>query len=100
MRKVFNTFDLIYDYEWTAIDGDNPAKKAKDSELFNKKEGYEVVSMIESFFVPFRGGTQEDVTSIEKQLHYHLPGDIRSREKVREWLEDLYVKGFITAQRG
>lgn len=99
MKKVFNKFDLIYDYEWTAIDGDNPTKKAKDSELFNKKEGYEVVSMIEGFFEPFRCGIQEDVTSIEKQLYNHLPGDIRSREKVKEWLEERYAKGFITAQR-
>lgn len=42
--------DMIYtDYSWEAISGDDPTKIKEDKNRFSRKEGYKVLSLINSF---------------------------------------------------
>lgn len=81
--------DLKYrDYSWTAYGSDNPAVRGEpDSTLFNRKEGYEVLYLINKFARKHKLTRPASGHKAEKMLHDHLPGNVRSRVNVMAWLE-------------
>lgn len=88
-----NKSDMLYadEYSWTAVDGDDPNKIYDDAKMFNRHEGYEVLSLINSL-----KGEGQSILSLETKkiiewmIHDHLPSDIRSRENVKKWLCDNF----------
>lgn len=86
----FKKFDMKYDhYSWTAISGDDPKITGNpDSSLFSRKEGYEVLYMINKV-LEYRG--LSSVTSGQKAetlIKDSLPSTVRSQEKVFNWLNN------------
>ncbi len=81
----FKKSDMKKTYEWTAGPNDNPNLRGEpDSSLFNRKQGYEVLYMLNKVL---------SVTAAKTALHKgedliadKLPGDTRSQEKVAAWL--------------
>ncbi|MCG6220633.1 hypothetical protein, partial [Vibrio diabolicus] len=80
----FKKSDMKYNhYSWTAISGDDPKITGKpDSTLFSRKEGYEVLYMINKV-LEHRG--LSSVTSGQKAetlIKDSLPSTVRSQENV------------------
>ncbi|ELE7133173.1 hypothetical protein RB977_002613 [Vibrio harveyi] len=86
----FKKSDMKYNhYSWTAIFGDDPKITGKpDSTLFSRKEGYEVLYMINKV-LEHRG--LSSVTSGQKAetlIKDSLPSTVRSQENVFNWLNN------------
>ncbi|EHK2888817.1 hypothetical protein ACWOYR_001433 [Vibrio parahaemolyticus] len=86
----FKKSDMKYDhYSWTAISGDDPKITGNpDSTLFSRKEGYEVLYMINKV-LEHRG--LSSVTSGQKAetlIKDSLPSTVRSQENVFNWLNN------------
>ena len=58
---------LQQNYSWKVTGGDNPNAIRVDARLFNRHEGYEV-------------------QQVEKLISSELPGNVRGRKKVFDWL--------------
>lgn len=86
----FKKSDMQYThYSWTAYGNDDPKVKGKpDSTMFNRKEGYEVIYMINKVL------DSKGLTSVasgqkaETKIKDKLPGNVRSQENVFNWLLD------------
>ncbi|QKS94891.1 hypothetical protein HUO05_06510 [Vibrio alginolyticus] len=86
----FKKSDMKYNhYSWTVISGDDPKITGKpDSTLFSRKEGYEVLYMINKV-LEHRG--LSSVTSGQKAetlIKDSLPSTVRSQENVFNWLNN------------
>lgn len=86
MANKYTKPDMIYtDYDNTTTPGDDPKLRGTpDSSLFNRKELYEVLYLINSLNL----STLEECQKAEMLIHDELPGDTRSQEDVKEWLEE------------
>jgi uncharacterized membrane protein/predicted flap endonuclease-1-like 5' DNA nuclease len=73
-------------YSWTAKEGDDPRKIQMDAVMFNRKEGYEVIPMIQKVVNTFGYESVDDVKRIEEIIATELPGNVRSRKNVFNWL--------------
>ncbi len=84
MAYKYKKSDMVYDdYSTEATRNDDPKLTGEpDSSLFNRKELYEVLYLINSL-----GLNKEGCQEAEKLIHDELPGDIRSQEKVKNWIE-------------
>ncbi|EMW5157215.1 hypothetical protein AAE497_000450 [Escherichia coli] len=81
--------DLFYDdYSWTALPGDDPTKTAADRHRFSRKEGYEVLNMLNSF----KAYSLKEKLIVEWMIHEHLPSGIQGREKVKDWIKQNFLK--------
>lgn len=84
--------DLNYnDYSWTAVTGDDPTKTREDADRFSRKEGYEVLTLLNSL----KGQGQADLTLQTRQIcewmiHEALPSDIQGRTKVKSWIAENF----------
>ncbi len=72
-------------YTWKRTKGDTPATR-EDAALFNRREGYEVVAMIQKVADELGLATQADLDHIESLIANDLPGNVRGRKKVFDWL--------------
>ena len=73
-------------YSWKATGGDNPNAIRIDARLFNRHEGYEVIPMIQKVVNHFDFSSKADVQQVEKLIGSELPGNVRGRKKVFDWL--------------
>ncbi|MFD0998186.1 hypothetical protein ACFQ21_02670 [Ohtaekwangia kribbensis] len=98
---TFNKSDLYYsDYAWRTTEGDSAKVTGfPDSVLLNRHEGYEVVYFINRFVNGQASWKDESNqrkkelgSKIEKMIHDYLPGDIRSHQKVHEWVVENWTK--------
>jgi hypothetical protein len=79
--------DLKYLYSWTAISDDDPKITGKsDSTLLNRREGYEVLAFINRVANASGWVIKSPGLKAERLINDHLPGDIRSHDKVWQWL--------------
>ncbi|WP_343629659.1 hypothetical protein [Roseateles sp.] len=84
--------DLKYsDYSWTAVPGDDPTKTADDADRFSRKEGYEVLTLINSLTAKNGADLDLRVRQIcEWMIHEQLPSNIQGRSKVKAWIFENY----------
>jgi hypothetical protein len=73
-------------YKWEAGEGDSKTSVAHDRIMFNRRQGYEVVPMIQKVVNHFGYETEEDVKRVEMAIRTALPGNVRSRKNVFNWL--------------
>lgn len=87
---TFKKSDLQYDhYSWTVIPGDDPKVTGKpDSTLFSRKEGYEVLYMINKVLGHRNLTSVNSGQKAESLIKDELPGTTRGQEKVFNWLND------------
>ena len=87
---LLNKSDLYYDdYSWTTYGDDDPEiTGSPDSTFFNRKEGYEVLYLINKIADKNDLKKKSSGQKIEKMLHDHLPGNIRSQKNVYQWIVD------------
>lgn len=85
---VITRSDLQYIYTWSADKGDNPRLTGSpDRDLLDRSEGYEVLLYLNSI-------SQSKGTALkaERLIQQHLPGNIRSRTHITEWLKANWDK--------
>lgn len=83
--------DLKYKYSWTAYQDDDPkVTGSPDSTRFNRKEGYEVLYLINKFAAKHKLKQKVSGHKIEKMLHEALPGTIQGQENVMAWLKKAW----------
>lgn len=75
-------------YSWDAVGGDDPRAIRIDATLFNRREGYEVIPMIQKVVNHFGFETEADVQRVEKLIAEELPVVVRDQKTVLEWLID------------
>jgi len=93
---MFTKSNLVYqDYSWTAVKGDDPKISGEpDSTLFSRREGYEVLYMINKCITKW-GHTSSVITSgqkIERLIRNILPSDVRGQKSVYDWLSANFNK--------
>lgn len=84
--KVHRDMLNVSAYAWQAAAPDDPHKVKMDAVMFNRKEGYEVIPMIQKVCDTFGFQTVDDVKRVEAVIANELPGNVRSRENVYNWL--------------
>jgi len=62
--KVKKSMSLLK-YDWKAMHGDIPIKRKLDSTIFNRKQGYEVIWMIQKVVDHFVYTAMSDVQRVE-----------------------------------
>ncbi|WP_447747756.1 hypothetical protein [Pseudomonas nicosulfuronedens] len=91
MAKITQS-DLKYsDYSWTAVPGDDPKKTKEDADRFSRKEGYEVLSLLNSLKTKEGNELSLHVLQVcEWMIHEHLPSNVQGRGKVTSWIGGNY----------
>ncbi|GAB7197776.1 hypothetical protein [Dickeya oryzae] len=83
---------LYQDYSWKAVPGDDPTKTDEDRDRFSRKEGYEVLYLINTF--KYESGEQlllDDQRVIEWMIHEKMPSTTQGRDKVVQWITSNFV---------
>ncbi|MGR2704613.1 hypothetical protein [Vibrio campbellii] len=81
--------DLQYNYSWTTIPGDSSRVTGKpDSTRFSRNEGYEVLYLINTLASEWNFKKVASALKIERLINDHLPSNIQSQEKVKQWIYD------------
>ncbi len=73
-------------YKWQAGEGDSKTSVAHDRIMFSRRQGYEVIPMIQKVVNHFGYETEADVKRVEEAIRTALPGNVRSRKNVFNWL--------------
>ena len=87
---VHNKSNMIYkDYSWkTYAEGDPKVTGKLDSTIFDRKEGYEVLYLIEKMTEIWKLEGRGSRRKIEKMIYKFLPPDIKKQEEVKNWVRD------------
>lgn len=88
--KVHKDMLDVNAYAWQASEKDDPRKIKMDAVMFNRKEGYEVIPMIQKVVDTFGFESVDDVKRVEAVIANELPGNVRSRENVYNWLVQYF----------
>ena len=87
----FKRSDLHYkDYTWEVTNGDDPDKRAMDRKFFSRREGYEVLSLLNHMIKELKLSRKEDVTELEIFIREELPEKSHGRENVIKLLKEHY----------
>ncbi|MGX8286482.1 hypothetical protein [Xanthomonas oryzae] len=81
--------DLQFQYSWTAIHPDDARVTGiPDSTFLNRSEGYEVLAFLNWLATTNKWIDKDPALKAERMIKNHLPGTIRSRANVWQWLVD------------
>jgi hypothetical protein len=79
--------DLQFTYSWTAALPDDPGSSGKpDGTSFDRRDGYEVLYLINKFAERNNLSRKEAGLKAERMINRALPGDVRKEEQVIKWL--------------
>ncbi len=78
-------------YEKTAVGNDDPDKRHHDKKLFNRRQEYEIIDMIQKIVDQLRV-SDKAVNRIEDLIKNFLPAEKRRRDDVFEWLKSNFIK--------
>ncbi len=73
-------------YKWHTDSGDDPKNTKMDRIMFSRRQGYEVIPMIQKVVNHFGYETEEEVKRVELAIRTALPSNVRSRKNVFNWL--------------
>ncbi|MBD3270354.1 hypothetical protein GF376_02410 [Candidatus Peregrinibacteria bacterium] len=92
--SLMSKSDLIYmDYKWSAYGNDDPKITGEpDSSLFSRKEGYEVLYLINKIASDNGLKQKSSGEKLEKMIHEYLPSDTRSQVNVVKWIKANWDK--------
>lgn len=89
---LFTKTDMKYDhYSWTTIPGDDPKVTGEpDSTLFSRKEGYEVLYLINKILKHRDLSSSYSGRKAESLIKDKLPSTTRSQINVFKWINDYW----------
>ncbi len=74
-------------YRWTALPDDDPKLTGEpDSTLFNRKEGFEVLALINRFMAKYKFRQKTSGLKVERLIKEHLPIALKTQRHVEDWL--------------
>ncbi|MFA0999202.1 MULTISPECIES: hypothetical protein [Pseudomonas syringae group] len=80
--------DLVYEYTWSADQGDNPEYVGKlDRDKIDRDQGYEVLRFLNSICT-----AKDQALHAERLIKTLLPGTIQKRTEIHQWLIDNWNK--------
>jgi len=86
---TFSKDNLIYAYSWSEYDKDDPRVSGiPDSTPFNKKEGEEIVYLINYLSEHLAWSVEEFGAKVEKLLYEHLPEGTISQKETIQWIKE------------
>ena len=91
----FSRSDLIFDknYTWQAARNDDiNITNSPDSDLLNRKEGYEVLYFIQQFLKKRGLRGVKRGKRIEILLQNYVPASVRNRADIETWLDENFEK--------
>jgi hypothetical protein len=89
----FTRAEMLYDkesyYKWSArADHDNPYYRGgTDAAELNRTEGYEILYFINHVGNRLSRTRVEDYRKMERLIRYSVPGNIRSRNAIEQWIK-------------
>ena len=88
--ETFLKSDLAYDdYDWSEYKPNDPRVSGPpDDSVFNRKEGEEVLYIINLFASHVAWDVRSFGKKVEQLIHDHLPDSITSQEEVLEWIRE------------
>ena len=85
--SLLNKSNLNFKYTWSTVPGDNPKVTGfPDSTRFSRREGYEVLYLINILCSEWRVTKIESALKMEKMINEKLPSNIQSQEAVKNWI--------------
>jgi hypothetical protein len=76
-------------YLWTNFEEEDPKISGKlDSTIFNKKEGYEMLYIIQKLIEIWKLEDRKSVRKLEKMIFKFLPDEIVKQEDVKNWVRN------------
>ena len=93
---AFNKTDLYYkDYIWTTkYSNDDPRVTCEpDKTLFARKEGWEMLYFVSMLAEKWNWSSPITVShyqKIERAIREYVPGDVRSQNNIKSWIEQNY----------
>ena len=86
---TYSKDDLKYTYSWNSYEKNDPRISGiLDDTVFNKKEGEEVVYLINSLSEHLAWSVEEFGAKVEKLIHDHLPDQPISQKEVVMWIKE------------
>jgi hypothetical protein len=74
-------------YRWTELKDDDPKITGEpDSTLFNRKEGFEVLALVNRFLDKYKFKQKASGLKVERLIKEHLPIALKSQKHVKDWL--------------
>lgn len=84
--------DLRYLYNWNDIEGNHPKVTGiLDSTMFNRREGYEVIYLINKLAEIWEFEEKSLCLKVEKMINI-LSSELRSQEAIKKWIEDNWER--------
>lgn len=86
---TFEKSGLIYEYNWSQYEKDDPRISGKpDTTEFNRKEGWEVIYIIKCLSDHLAYGVDSFANKVEKFIHDRLPVEIKNQRDTIKWIKD------------
>jgi len=74
-------------YRWTALPDDDPKLTGEPySTPFNRKEGFEVLALINRFMAKYKFRQKTSGLKVERLIKEHLPIALKTQRHVEDWL--------------
>lgn len=76
-------------YSWKNFKGEDPKITGKlDFTLFDKKNGHEMIYILNKLVEIWKLEDRYNIRKIEKMIYKFLPSDIQEQEEVKNWVRD------------
>ncbi|WP_028581196.1 hypothetical protein [Desulfogranum japonicum] len=87
--ETFTQSDLVYHYQWSEYQPDDPRVSGEpDSTVFNRKEGWEVLFIINWLAAHLAWDVRSFGKKIELLIHDHLPEDLVRQDQAIQWIKE------------
>ena len=87
--ETFGKDDLVYEYRWSEYEKDDPlVSGVPDTTTFDRKEGWQVLYVINHLTNHLAWDVGSFGKKIEKLIHDRLPEDIISQKDTIEWIKE------------
>ena len=74
-------------YKWTEFKDDDPKITGEpDSTPFNRKEGFEVLALVNRFLTRYKFRQKSSGQKVERLIQKHLPIALKTQKHVEDWL--------------
>jgi len=86
---IMERADLLFadKYSWSALTDDDPKLTGEpDSTPFNRKEGFEVLALINRFLAKHKFRQKTSGQKVERLIAKHLPIALKTQRLVEDWL--------------
>jgi hypothetical protein len=87
--ETFQQSDLVYEYAWSTYAKDDPRISGPpDGTAFNRKEGWEVLYIVNYLTDHLAWGVDSFGHRMERFVHDLLPEDITTQREAIQWIKD------------